>query len=619
MRPLFSKSGTQNSLRGDGYYGLDAGLSKLFLVTERVRLRLRWDAFNVTNSVRFDVRSLGGTFLMPANFGVYSSTLTTPRVMQVALRVSSDAFRRLLKGIVGAAHTKRLVWIVVLVVGRYYALSLAKEALFMKFIFRSHGTNRTFAVFLVGAAMAVASHAQTFTTLGNFNGNNGLNPDAGLEQGVDGNFYGITPLGGVYYKGAVFKITPGGTLTTLHSFSSTPVVGAGPAAKLIQATDGYLYGTTYGGGANGFGTVFKITRGGALTTLHSFDQTDGANLLGGLIQATNGNLLGTTFDGGEYGEGTVFEITPGGAFTSLLSFNLNASGAHPAGALVQALDGNFYGTTTMGGGISDCGTIFKVTPGGAGTTLHKFVLASGCSSEALIQATDGNFYGTSKGCVTCTGLVFEITPAGMLTTLHTFTSGEIAGSALLQATNGDFYGTTVNGGTSVFSLSVGLSPFVTTLPTSGRVGTAITILGTNLTGATSVSFNGIPAAFTVVSVSEITTTIPTGAITGELQVTTPAGNLLSNVAFRVTPVISSFSPTSGPTGTVVVITGESLTGAESVTFNGVKATSYTVNSDTLITATVPVGATTGHLYVITPAAAPRPAPARSQSIEPSST
>jgi hypothetical protein len=132
------------------------------------------------------------------------------------------------------------------------------------------------------------------------------------------------------------------------------------------------------------------------------------------------------------------------------------------------------------------------------------------------------------------------------------------------------------------------------------VGAPVEILGTNLTGATSVSFHGVAAAFTVVSVSEITTAVPDGATTGTVNITAPTGILTSNVKFRVTPMISSFSPMSGPVGTSVVITGESLTGATSVTFGGVRAKSFTVDSYTQITATVPTGAKTGNIAVTTP-------------------
>jgi uncharacterized repeat protein (TIGR03803 family) len=166
----------------------------------------------------------------------------------------------------------------------------------------------------------------------------------------------------------------------------------------------------------------------------------------------------------------------------------------------------------------------------------------------LVQATDGNFYGTTQaggtsveGCVDGCGTVFKITTGGVLTTLHSFqlTDGDIP-EALVQATNGALYGPTTFGGTSrrygtVFSLSVGLGPFVETLPTAGKTGATVKILGTDLTGATSVTFNGISAAFKVETPFLISTAVPSGATTGDVQVTTPSGTLTSNVSFVVKP------------------------------------------------------------------------------------
>src|ERR1019366_8681017 len=201
------------------------------------------------------------------------------------------------------------------------------------------------------AAAVIASPAQTFTTLVNFAGANGAHPQASLIQGTDGNFYGTTEAGGTSGNcsggcGTVFKITAGGTLTTLHSFDGTD--GAYPSAGLVQATDGNFYGTTEGGGASGncsggCGTVFKITPGGTLTTLYSFNSSDGDRPSAGLVQASDGNFYGTTYYGGTsnncggYACGTVFKISPGGTLTTLYSFCAQTGcpdGASPHAGLV---------------------------------------------------------------------------------------------------------------------------------------------------------------------------------------------------------------------------------------------------------------------------------------------
>jgi len=286
---------------------------------------------------------------------------------------------------------------------------------------------------------------------------------------------------------------------------------------------------------------------------------------------------------------------------------------------VQGTDGNFYGTTSGGGTHSELGTIFKITPTGTLTTLYNFCALNNCTDGinpyfGVIQASDGNFYGTTfsggSNALNGYGTIFKITPAGALTTLYTFcpqsgcSDSRTPYGGLVQATNGIFYGTACCGGTSddgtVFSLSVGLGPFVTTQPGSGKVGTAVNIFGSNLTGATAVSFNGTAAAFTVVSNSEIRTSVPNGATTGKIKVTTAHGVLQSNKAFKVIPKILSFLPTSGPVGTSVQITGQSFTGTTAVTFGGARASTVTVNSDGQITADVPAGAATGKIAVTTP-------------------
>ncbi|HTW66019.1 MAG TPA: choice-of-anchor tandem repeat GloVer-containing protein [Bryobacteraceae bacterium] len=325
--------------------------------------------------------------------------------------------------------------------------------------------NRVCAAFLVCLAMVIDSPAQTFTTLVSFNGTDGASPGYGaLVQGTDGNFYGTTAVGGtgscrppLVTCGTVFKTTAGGTLTTLHSFEFTD--GATPTAGLIQATDGSFYGTTGNGGTNGdgYGTIFKITPGGTLTTLHSFAGITDGQGPNGLIQATDGNFYGTTSTGGKNGYGTIFKITPTGTLTTLYTFDDLNDGAGPTAALVQAADGNFYGTNIEGPPTtfsSGPGTIFKITPEGTLTTLHNFSGTDGANPRAgLIQATDGNFYGTTTaGGANGWGTVFKITPGGTLTTLYSFeflSDGAVPQAGLVQATDWNLYGTTYYGGPGI--------------------------------------------------------------------------------------------------------------------------------------------------------------------------
>jgi uncharacterized repeat protein (TIGR03803 family) len=469
---------------------------------------------------------------------------------------------------------------------------------------QSRWRRSTCAALALWITTAVASSAQTFSVLANFDFRDGrlfgpvvqgldgsfygialsrvfkLTPsgsltifDAAIDfpgnilaQGKDGNFYGTTAEGGAFGGGTVFKTTPQGNLTVLYSFCALPgcVDGYQPYG-LVLGTDGALYGMTDGGGANfctpsgrGCGTIFKITPQGNLTTLYSFCSlpgcTDGVGVSAPLVQGTDGNLYGTTTGGGAYNYGTVFKISRGGSFTTLYSFCVSAGcpdGAAPGG-LVQAADGNLYGTTAEGGanGYYNYGTVFRVTLSGALETIYSFCSLARCSDGwgpfGLVQATDGNFYGTTSGGGEHKhGSLFRVSPEGALTTLYSFfcsrsdcTDG-LYPSALVQGTDGKLYSTTGKGGAekhgTFFSLSVGLALFVRTLPAAGKVGSAVTILGTNLTGASEVMFNGVATGFTVVSQSEIATTVPAGASTGQIQITTPGATLLSNIAFQVLP------------------------------------------------------------------------------------
>jgi uncharacterized repeat protein (TIGR03803 family) len=324
------------------------------------------------------------------------------------------------------------------------------------------------AVFVLCAATAIAQNAPTVTTLFRFDSTDGAGPNTALVQGRDGNFYGTTYEGGANGLGTVFKIDPSGTLTTLYNFcpQSGCMDGEFPEGALAQAPSGDFYGITEYGGTNGVGTVFKIAPGGTLTTLYSFCSqsgcTDGDYPVAGLVRAISGDFYGTTVGGGADGAGTVFKITPSGTLTTLYSFCAQsgcADGSQPFAGLVQAINGDFYGATS-GGGASGAGTIFQMTPSGTLTTLHSFNGSDGLGPDAaLVQATNGDFYGTTAyygndahGAAFSGGTIFKITPSGTLTTLYNFCSqigcadGYYPVAGLVQATDGALYGTTSQGG-----------------------------------------------------------------------------------------------------------------------------------------------------------------------------
>jgi uncharacterized repeat protein (TIGR03803 family) len=330
------------------------------------------------------------------------------------------------------------------------------------------------AVLIFGAAVT-GLEAQTLTTLVAFNGANGALPLT-LIQGADGNFYGTTQVGGVANGGIFFKMTPAGTLTTLYNFAYQEL----SPISLIQGSDGNFYGTAEASVVNETtgGTIFKITPAGVFTALYHFG-ANGGTPQGTMIQAADGNFYGTTVDsylpGAALGGDTIYKMTPAGSVTILYTFPVEEistpdggynyyapNGALPVG-LVQGTDGNFYGTTAYGGiggcqvpggydnGVIGCGTVFKISPAGALSTLYSFTNSTDGSypTAPLVQGTDGNFYGTtsqSNNLMVGNGTVFRITPAGALTTLYAFTSTDLFAidSPLIPAPSGSFYGITLH-------------------------------------------------------------------------------------------------------------------------------------------------------------------------------
>jgi uncharacterized repeat protein (TIGR03803 family) len=257
--------------------------------------------------------------------------------------------------------------------------------------------------------------------------NYGEYPFGSMIQATDGNLYGTSEDGG-------FRVTPSGVLTGGSAGGGDrgdPIQGTNgyvygadayysiifwdsldgrsngyvnasdrPSGGLIQASDGNFYGLTANGGTSGFGTAYKLTPDGVLTTLASFGGTYATRWpYGKLLQASDGNLYGVASSG----EGVIFRLTLAGTITNLAAFGVDVDGQSPNGGLIEANDGNFYGTTAYGGisseGVVDAGTVFKITPQGKITTLFAFSGQSGsCPGETplagLVQGSDGNLYGT---------------------------------------------------------------------------------------------------------------------------------------------------------------------------------------------------------------------------------
>jgi uncharacterized repeat protein (TIGR03803 family) len=365
---------------------------------------------------------------------------------------------------------------------------------------------------------------------------------SGLTLATDGQFYGTTQQGGTYSVGSVFRITQDGDITTLYDFSpgsGSAIYPEYPFSAPIQSIEGDFYGNT-GGGSN-YASVYRITKSGDFTLLHTFTNGQGRAPYGPLVQGTDDYFYGTMNAGGPTDHGTIFRISSTGDFKVLVNFD-GTNGGGPMSGLIQASDGNFYGVT-FNGGPQDTGTLFRMTPLGTVTVLHTFTNGSegAWPGNGLVQATDGYLYGTTTGRGKYgNGVLFRATLAGDLTVLHNFitSSGIQASSALIQHTNGKLYGFAAGGGKFgegvAYSVDIGMPPFVTFLPTYGRAGALVQILGEGFTAASQVFFNGTPAASPVVVYpTYLRVIVPSGATSGPITVTTSTGTLTSNKVFLV--------------------------------------------------------------------------------------
>jgi uncharacterized repeat protein (TIGR03803 family) len=510
---------------------------------------------------------------------------------------------------------------------------------------------------LLTAAFALACaallQAQTYTDMHDFVNTDGccqMYPGL-LAQGEDGNIYGASASGGTAGYGTFFKITPSGTYTDLHNFDLTH--GGGPWGGVSLANDGNFYGTTYAPSGGHAGTIFKITPGGTFTELYDFNNTtDGGypkvppvqaqdgNLYGvtgngtiavlykittagvftvmtqlvaqsysPLVLANDGNLYGMTLYGGTFNRGTVFQFSPGTKKLKTI-YNFQNEG-NPYGPLMQGADNALYGTCSNGGTGSG-GVLFRVTTGGVYKVLVNFVV-SGANGSApfsgVVQGSDKFLYGvTSTGGSNGIGVFYKVSTTGTgFTVLHNFATadGDTPYTTPMLHTNGTIYGMAYHGGSHVpygviYSMNVGLKPFVAPLNMhSAKVNASVPLLGQGFNTATGVLFGTGAGTLTITNDTFATGKILSGATTGLITVKEPGGNLTTLQNFKISPTISSFTPTSGPVGTLVTINGTALKAATAVKFGTVAAT-FTVVSDTKITATVPTGAVTAKIAVTTP-------------------
>jgi uncharacterized repeat protein (TIGR03803 family) len=448
-------------------------------------------------------------------------------------------------------------------------------------------------------SLAVCAQAQTLTYFSYFDGTNGEGPVGPLVQATDGNFYGVA---GLPTGGEVYRVTPGGEINTVYSFCSQPNCADGETPiSPILGSDGNLYGTTYLGGSTNSGTIYKLTLDGKLTTLYTFNCPgafcrDGANPTG-IIQASDGNFYGTTAAGGDVTlpSGVLFGVTPAGDFKLLYTFcSLTdcTDGGFPFAPPTQGSDGNFYGTAGSGG-TQEGGVLYKLTSAGVYSVLHSFCYGgSDCFNNAgptkLVQDSEGNFFGTTSWAGGYnSGSVFEFTAKNKLTLLHMFTySGqEDPGIALTLANDGNLYGVAEdndyddsNGSGLIYEATPGgvFTPFFTLY---------------NLNGADSAFWNG-PLLQATDGNFYGTTVFGTNSHSGSGYGT------VYRFSNGLDPLVETV-PVAGKVGTHVIILGNGLRGSTSVTFNG-KEADFTVVSDTEITATVPHGATTGTVSVVTP-------------------
>ena len=432
-----------------------------------------------------------------------------------------------------------------------------------------------FAILFLLTAVSLAS-AQTYSTVLNFNGSNGANPFyVSLVQGRDGRLYGTTYSGGANGLGAVIRIN----LTTknsvvVHSFSGTD--GSNPGAGLTLATDGNYYGTTVMGGSANAGVLYKISTAGTYTVLHQFaGGSDGANPYGPPIQASDGNFYGATAGSGAT-NATIYKYTSSGAYSVIYTFGESTTGYWVYG-LTQGTDGLLYATSNSGA-AENSGALVKLTTSGVLKGTHTFNPSNdggnGPSEPigAPIQASDGNFYGTTQaGGTDREGTLYQVTSVFGVNVPYNFgfNNSSNPSPGLIQASDGNIYGVTSSGDQNIYSW--------------------------DLTGGGYTSLLTLPAGFFINGMMQDTS----GVFYGTSWTMGPHNDgYVYSFDMGLGPFIA-FVRSQGKVGATAQILGQGFTGTTSVTFNGVSA-SFSVVSDTYMTALVPSGAATGPVVVTTP-------------------
>jgi uncharacterized repeat protein (TIGR03803 family) len=379
------------------------------------------------------------------------------------------------------------------------------------------------------STLFMATSAGAFQIMHTFETFEGLNPVGSLTQAVNGTLYGITTGGGANGFGTIFQSDLSGNITVVYNFTEPTNYFPTPYS-LIQASDGRLYGTI---GSN-LSTAY-VLEGERPVTLHFFSQAEGI-IAGPVMQASDRNLYGLTSVG-------IYQLSLAGGFKMIYTFS-GEDGTNPDGNLTQAANGRLYGVNSFGG-ANNYGTLFSVSTQGDFRVEHAFTGTPsdlGFPFTGTARADDGSIYGTAG---LGGGTLFRVTTGGNFATLLDFPLSMPGGNAnfpspaVIQGSDGKLFGVQTTFGGAVYSADIGLRPPVPVVtgfsPSSGPQGSTVSIVGSDLLGATAVSFNGGLAEFEVLSAHSIVAIVPASASSGPVEVTTPNGAGGSLTGFQVTP------------------------------------------------------------------------------------